>query len=138
MKWDSIPVRCKGLELELKEEIFAMRLEEEIKLVCNRFSYKLEAKGRVTDHSQRTLDAGWHFRYELNDAGEIHSFENACNASAVATATSRRFPPFHMHVRERSDLGDSLHYPISEPIQPLNVVFDIIRLIKDEFVTNTR
>ncbi len=60
----------------------------------------------------------------------------ACAADAIGQATSRRFPPYHMHVTEKSDLSDNLHYPIGEPTQPLGLVFEILRLIKDEFVSS--
>lgn len=134
MNWDSLPLKCRGLELGFNEEIITIRSGGEVRLVCRRFCYKLEAKSSITDHNQRRLNAGWQFRYELDDRGPVHSFANACTASALVTATTRRLPAFHMHVKEMSDLDDSLHYPISEPSEPPNIIFNVIRLIKDEFI----
>ena len=39
-----------------------------------------------------------------------------------------------MHVKEVAGVYDDLHYPIGEPEKPLNLIFEIIRLIKDEFI----
>jgi len=91
-------------------------------------------------HGSKTLsvpeDASWHFRYELNDRGPEHSFTTACIADAIKQATNRRLPPYHMHIAEKSALSDDLHYPIGEPTQPLDLVFEVLRLVKDEFVSN--
>jgi hypothetical protein len=133
-KWASIPSKCNGLELEFFEDISAVNINSEIKLICRKFKYKFEAKNNVTYHSQRIIKPGWQFRYELDDKGSAHSFMNACSYSALVSSTTTRFPPYHLHVDEIPEVGDSLHYPLDEPNEPLNVIYDIIRLIKDEFV----
>jgi len=133
-KWPAIPTKCDGLELEFFEDISAVNINNEIKLICRKFKYKLETVNNVTHHSQRIIGPGWQFRYELDDKGSAHSFINACNYLALVSATTIRLPPCHLHVDEIPAVGDSLHYPINEPNEPLNVIYDIIRLIKDEFV----
>ncbi len=142
LQWQLIPtwgrsalaIRCDGLFLAFYEVVTALPTGSGVRLICDRFHYKVEATKDLTDHQSRTVPAGWQFRYELNDRGIEHSFMTACVADAIEQANSRRFPPYHMHVAEKSALSDKLHYPIGEPTQPLSLVFEILRLIKDEFV----
>jgi hypothetical protein len=130
-----LDIKCDGLLLIFQEEIAAIPSDLGIRLICERFEYKVEATKDLMDHQSRTVAAGWHFRYELNDRGPEHSILASCSADAVRQATNRRLPLYHMHVAEKSDLSDHLHYPIGEPIQPLDFIFEVLRLIKDEFLS---
>lgn len=132
----ALPIKCDGLLLVFHEEIVALPTDLGVRLICERFEYRVEATKDLTDHQSRVVPAGWHFRYELDDRGPEHSFLAACVADAIRQATNRRLPPYHMHVAEKSALSDNLHYPIGEPIQPLDLVFEILRLVKDEFVSS--
>lgn len=134
MRWATLPLKCKGLTLKFHEEIMALPTDNGVNLTCQRFEYKLEALESLTDQYNRKLIAGWHFLYELNDRGAEHLFKAACTAAAIKQATHRRLPAYHLHVAENSDIRDDLHYPIGEPSEPLNIAFEIIRLISDEFV----
>jgi hypothetical protein len=129
-----LPIRCDGLSLAFDEEIVVLPTNSGVRLLCERFEYKVEATKDLTDHRSRTVPAGWHFRYERDDRGPEHSFMAACVADAVGQATNRRLPLYHMHVAEKSALSDDLHYPIGEPVKPLDLIFEILRLVKDEFV----
>jgi hypothetical protein len=131
-----MPIKCVGLTLVFHEEIVALSTDLGVRLICERFEYRVEASRDLTDYHSRAVPAGWHFRYELNDRGPEHSFMTACVADAIKQATNRRFPPYHMHVAEKSALSDNLHYPIGEPMQPLDLVFEVLRLVKDEFVSS--
>ena len=133
-KRTTLPIRCDGLLLVFHEEIVVLPTNLGVRLIFERFQYKVEATKNLTDHRSRTVPAGWHFRYERDDRGPEHSFMVACVADAIRQATNRRLPLYHMHVAEKSALSDHLHYPIGEPVQPLNLVFEILRLVKDEFV----
>lgn len=132
----TLPIRCDGLSLFFHEEIVALSIGLGVRLICERFEYKVEASRDLTDYRNRVVPAGWHFRYELDDRGPEHSFITACVADAIKQATNRRLPPYHVHVAEKSALSDNLHYPIGEPMQPLDLVFEVLRLVKDEFVSS--
>jgi len=133
-KRPALPIRCDGLILVFYEEIVVLPTNLGVRLICERFKYTVEATKNLTDHRSRTVPVGWHFRYERDDKGPQHSFMTACVANAIKQATNRRLPLYHMHVAEKSNLSDDLHYPIGEPVQPLDLVFEILRLVKDEFV----
>lgn len=132
----ALDIRCDGLLLIFREEITALPTDLGVRLICERFQYRVEATKDLTDHQNRAVAAGWHFRYELEDRGPEHLSTAACVADAIRQATERRLPPYHIHVTEKSDLSDHLHYSIGEPIQPLDLIFEILRLVKDEFVPN--
>ena len=135
-RWDqtALPLRCHGLSLILQEELATIPSYEGVRLIPERFLYKLEADKNIQNGRLRSLVAGWHFRYELNDKGPEHRYEATCLPQALLTAEGSRFPLYHMHVKEVTGVYDDLHYPIGEPERPLNLVFEIIRLIKDEFI----
>lgn len=107
-----------------------------VRLIYERFEYKIEASRDLTDYRSRVVPVGWHFHYELDDRGPGHSFITACFADAIKQATNRRLPCYQMHIAENSDLSEDPHYPIGEPIQPLDLVFEDLRLVKDEFVSS--
>jgi hypothetical protein len=135
-RWgNEIPIRCDGLSLVFLEELSALPSDSGFRLVCVRFKYKVEAMREVKISQNRTIPLGWQVRYELSDSGPAHSFENACSPTAIVNASKRRSPLFHAHIEENgSILDDSFHYPIGDQAQPLHLAYEILRLIKDEFI----
>lgn len=133
-KRETLPIRCDGLSLVFHEEIMAVPTEIGFRLTCVRFEYKVEATKDLIGRQECIVPSGWHFRYELDDKGLEHSFAASCVADAIRQAKARRRPPYHMHVAESQGLSDNFHYPLGEPSQPLDLVFEILRLVKDEFL----
>lgn len=129
-----MPIRCDGLSLSLLEEITALPVESGIRLVCEKFVYKVEASMKLTNHRSRLVSQGWHFRYEFRDSGPENEYASSCVPDAIRRCRTRRLPSYHMHVAEKDGVYDDLHYPIGDPSDPLALIFELVRLIKDEFV----
>ncbi len=108
------------------------------KLIFTYFRYKLKkstdvATKRVVITDMLPMD--WEFRYEFNPRGEEHAMPKAGDSDTLKARTEDRFPPFHMHVYERSTVGDDLHYPLGIPEKPFDLLYEVIRLIHDEFIS---
>jgi len=107
------------------------------KLIFTCFRYRLK---KVTDVSTERvaitdrLPMDWEFRYEFEPRGEEHSMPRAGEPDALQARTGDRFPPYHMHVYEKGTIGDDLHYPLGTPEEPFDLLFEVIRLIHDEFI----
>jgi len=110
------------------------------KLIFTYFRYRLK---KVRDLSTKRiaitdgLPRDWEFRYEFNPRGEEHAMPQAGEPDALQARTGDRFPPFHMHVYEKGTIGDNLHYPLGIPEEPFDLLFEVIRLIHDEFIRRT-
>ena len=107
------------------------------KLIFTYFRYRLK---KITDLSPERvaitdgLPMDWEFRYEFNPRGEEHAMPQAGEPDALQARTGDRFPPFHMHVYEKGTIEDDLHYPLGIPEKPFDLLFEVIRLIHDEFI----
>lgn len=77
----------------------------------------------------------WEFRYEFDPRGAEHGMPKVCEPSALENRVDDRLPPFHIHVCEKGTINSDLHYPIGIPETPLELLFEIIRLIRDEFTS---
>lgn len=80
------------------------------------------------------LPKDWEFRYDFSPRGEEHEMPGACSLDALNNRVADRLPPFHVHVCELGTVDDTLHYPIGTPEKPLELLFEIIRLVQDEFL----
>jgi hypothetical protein len=106
------------------------------KLTFTYFRYRLRKISDVSTERVATdrLPMDWEFRYEFDLRGEEHAMPRAGEPDALQDRTGDRFPPFHMHVYEKSTIGDDLHYPLGIPERPFDLLFEVIRLIRDEFI----
>lgn len=107
------------------------------KLIFTYFRYRLKKVRDIsTERAALTdrLPMDWEFQYEFNDRGEEHSMPQACEPDVLEARTGERFPPFHMHVNEKGTIGKDLHYPLGIPEKPFDLLFEVIRLIRDEFI----
>lgn len=106
-------------------------------LILTYFRYRLK---KVTDLSTKRvaitdgLPIDWEFRYEFDPRGDENAMPRAGEPDALQAGTGDRLPPYHMHVYEKSTIGDELHYPLGMPEKPFDLLFEVIRLIRDEFI----
>jgi hypothetical protein len=107
------------------------------RLTLTYFRYRLK---KVTDIFTKgvvatdKLPMDWEFRYDFNPRGEEHAMPQAGDSVALQGRAGDRLPAFHMHVYEKGTIGDDLHYPIGTPDNPWELLFEVIRLIHDEFI----
>ena len=139
-KAQGLPIYGKKFCLLIEEVLYIMTTKEEPEIGELRFRSFCYALKKITDpDSQGTfksdlLPKDWEFRYEFDPRGEEHGMPQSCNPDALKNRFGDRLPPFHMHVCEKGTVDSDLHYPIGNPEPPLELLFEIIRLIRDEFV----
>lgn len=107
------------------------------KLIFTYFRYRLKKVADISTESvaiTHELPVDWEFRYDFNLCSEEHAMPRAGEPDALQYRTGDRLPPFHMHVYEKSTIGDDLHYPLGIPEKPFALLFEVIRLIRDEFI----
>jgi hypothetical protein len=140
-KEQGFPIHGEKFRLLIEEKLYIMITKEEPEIGELRFhSFCYALKKTVDPDLQETLKTDllpkdWEFRYEFSPRGVEYDMPQACEPDALKNRVDDRLPPFHMHVYEKGTINSDLHYPIGNPEAPLELLFEIIRLILDEFIT---
>jgi len=138
-KEQGFPIHGQKFRLLIEENLYIMTTKEEPETGELRFhSFRYALKKTLDPDLQEMLKTDlllkdWEFRYEFNPRGAEYDMPQACEPDALRNRVDDRLPPFHMHVYERGTINADLHYPIGTPETPLELLFEIIRLIRDEF-----
>lgn len=139
-KDQGFPIHGKKFRLLIEEYLYIITTKEEPEVGELRFRSFCYALKKIADPDlQKTLKTDlllkdWEFRYEFLPRGEEYGMPQACEPDALRNRVDDRLPPFHIHVYEKGTINSDLHYPIGNPETPLELLFEIIRLILDEFI----
>lgn len=137
---EGLPILGDKFRFLISEDVSIVPTSTEVEvgeLIFVRFCYRLKRtmqvlmKGAINSD---LLPMDWEFRYEFDPRGEEHAMPQAGEPSALQNRTGPRLPPFHIHVLEKTTIGDDLHYPLGMPKKPLELLFEVLRLIRDEFI----
>lgn len=129
---DGFPILGNKFRLLINEDL---RISSD-QLIFTYFRYRLNKVSDIVSGTEAITDklqTAWELRYDFEPRGDEHEMPHAGEPNAYIKKTSRRFPPFHIHINEQG-VGDNLHYPLGIPDNPFDLIFEIMRLIYDDFI----